>query len=300
MNPFDLPGPEFLKLFAVVALVASVLSIVLVILMRWWLGRDAYTSPLEDNPDLGPYEVAYLSGGETLAINAATSDLIRRGLLVVDAEGGVIRKGQREPRLRRSDKRTKPADKLEKSIHGSLSSDVGDSASFLGIRPKVSKACDQIRERLEGYGLLITSDRIDKLLWPSVAMALLVTLFGAIKVLVGLSRDRDVGILVFLCIGFFVLMVGWNRFLTHCLVNPPFRSQAGNRVLKEIKAENEALRHIVVRKPELLGSGDLALAAVEGVSDVVLADFTHLGVLQQAATIADDPVFRGVLARLQR
>ena len=51
------------------------------------------------------------------------------------------------------------------------------------------------------------------------------------------------------------------------------------------------------------GKGDGVVAVkrgrLEGVEDTVLADFTHLGVLQTPTTFADDEVYQGVVARLK-
>lgn len=52
------------------------------------------------------------------------------------------------------------------------------------------------------------------------------------------------------------------------------------------------------------GKGDGVVAVkrgrLAGVDDIVLADFTHLGVLQIPASFDDDPIFQGVVQRLKR
>lgn len=52
------------------------------------------------------------------------------------------------------------------------------------------------------------------------------------------------------------------------------------------------------------GKGDGVVAVkrgrLEGVTDTVLADFTHLGVLQTPDTFEQDPVFQGILKRLKQ
>ena len=52
------------------------------------------------------------------------------------------------------------------------------------------------------------------------------------------------------------------------------------------------------------GKGDGVVAVkrgrLEGVADTVLADFTHLSVMQAPDTYAEDKVFQGILQRLKR
>jgi hypothetical protein len=60
VNPLDLPGPDFLKFYAVVLFAAIGGAVVL----RSWLRGADDASPL---PELDPYSVAVLTGGEKLA-----------------------------------------------------------------------------------------------------------------------------------------------------------------------------------------------------------------------------------------
>src|SRR5262245_14721939 len=85
MNPFDLPGPSFLGVFALVAFLG--------LMAAWWI-RRSYREPdgqLREEPELHPYEVAHLAGGATLAVNAALTHLVEQGKLKFDEEGGWLR-----------------------------------------------------------------------------------------------------------------------------------------------------------------------------------------------------------------
>ncbi len=74
MNPFDLPGPQFL-LFYIVFAAAVVAGLV------FWRRRAelSSSSPRIDLSD--PYLIAYLRGGEREVLRVATVTLIDRGLL---------------------------------------------------------------------------------------------------------------------------------------------------------------------------------------------------------------------------
>ena len=80
MNPLDWTGPAFLQLY----LVLLVLAVIAALAARWWM-RQPHDPPSAAIFDLSPYEIAYLSGGERLAIDAAIVALIHREILGIDA-----------------------------------------------------------------------------------------------------------------------------------------------------------------------------------------------------------------------
>src|SRR5262245_27126155 len=112
MNPFDLPGPAFLTLYGI--LLAG--AVVMALLLRRWL-RQPPDDPAE-LPVLSPYEVAYLTGGEELAVNAALTRLVDEGVLDVDT-------GQRKVSMRTG--MVGPVDPLERAILQATQGDEGQS-----------------------------------------------------------------------------------------------------------------------------------------------------------------------------
>lgn len=76
MNPFDLPGPQFLGFYLVFAAVVLVLSR---LLQRRLEGGDAPPAVQQD-----PYAIAYLRGGPHEVLRVATLSLVDRGLLQVE------------------------------------------------------------------------------------------------------------------------------------------------------------------------------------------------------------------------
>lgn len=82
MNPFDMTGPEFLAFYFVILAVGLILAIWL----RWQLKKPAPQQPLKV-PELSPYEVACLSGGKPVVLQAALAALVQRGVVQVSSDG---------------------------------------------------------------------------------------------------------------------------------------------------------------------------------------------------------------------
>ena len=72
MNPFDLPGPQFLAFYTALGVGVTLL----LHLLRWAAESG---KPLKVNFS-DPYLIAYLRGGENEALRVATVSLIDRGL----------------------------------------------------------------------------------------------------------------------------------------------------------------------------------------------------------------------------
>src|SRR5688572_21457060 len=77
MGALDLSGPQFLLLYAGLLAAAVGVSLVVRLLIAW-------TSAPETLPQLHPYEIALMAGGEKLAALAALSVLIHRGVVEPD------------------------------------------------------------------------------------------------------------------------------------------------------------------------------------------------------------------------
>jgi uncharacterized protein (TIGR04222 family) len=237
MNPFDLPGPEFLRLYLVVLCGAVVIAAG----VRWLLRQPGGAPPAEDL-DLSPYEIAYLAGGERLAIDAAIVKLIHLGALAIDALAG--RLSSQGERLAAT------AHPLEKIIHHA--SDPVNGTRLSRVRETASTTAAGLRTRLEEGGLLLSKGQSNLLRLVPAGLVLGATLFGFIKIFVGLSRHRPVGYLVLLVLvsvaaaGFFF---AWR----------PFRSRRGDRALRQLKHENAALEYAAGRRVRQLTDSDLIL-----------------------------------------
>ena len=82
MNPFYLPGPQFLLFYIIFA------GAVIGALIYWRRYAESSQTPKIDVSD--PYLIAYLRGGEAEVLRVATVSLIDRGLLV--AEGTTLKR----------------------------------------------------------------------------------------------------------------------------------------------------------------------------------------------------------------
>lgn len=87
MNPFDLPGPQFLLFYIIFA------GAVIGALIYWRRYVESSKTPKIDLSD--PYLIANLRGGEAEVLRVATVSLIDRGLLV--AEGTTLKRAENAP-----------------------------------------------------------------------------------------------------------------------------------------------------------------------------------------------------------
>lgn len=234
MNPFDLPGPQFLLFYAVLFVVLMGLAAY----FRWSLRLPSDDIDIES---LKPSEVAYLAGGADRAIDAAIARLVHSQVLAVDTSQGRLTK-----------KRDVPVDapKLERAIVLAAAAEGG--AKIADVREAAKTGLEPIRERLEELGLVVDSRTATPRIFPLV-VALIVPLVGVIKIGVGVSRDRPVGFLVFGTI--FAAIVALAAF-----ARPVLRSRRGDRVLARLKDDNAAMEVQIGRRADDLSGDDLMLA----------------------------------------
>src|SRR5262249_7894118 len=165
MTPFDLTGPEFLTLYAVVVGVAVVAGV----LLRRSL-RGPADPPLE-TPRLDPYEAAHLAGGATLAVNAAVARLVHADVLKLDESSGTLHRHGELPA---------DAHPLEKAAYDANL----EALTVRELRVAVAPEAAKIRERLEQLGLELPAEQASKARWWPVLLMLAVTAFGGVKILV--------------------------------------------------------------------------------------------------------------------
>jgi uncharacterized protein (TIGR04222 family) len=178
LNPLDLPGPEFLVFYGVLAAVA----LTALLLLRWTSERGPAVV-LTD-----PYEIAYLRAGWPEAVRLALASLVERGLLRPEtyalAEGVTPEQGASglERRL------------LERITERVTPQRLIDDLPLQGVT-------EEIRDSLERQALLpdagVTRKRRRRL-----AIALVVLLgTAALKTLVALSRGHtNLGFLLILAV----------------------------------------------------------------------------------------------------
>jgi uncharacterized protein (TIGR04222 family) len=208
---------------------------------------------------LDPYETALLAGGDTAAVKTALAGLVHRGLVKADTvKRLLLPSGQ-------------PGAKLPELEH-ELLEDITSSGG-MGVDTATSqtqtKSMTVMRERLETLGLLLTDTQAAWARLLPIILALCLPAFGIIKIFVGLSRGRPVGILVMFCIASVIgaFAVFGRR---------PLRSRSGDEALASIRRDNSALRS-AARAPDRLASSDVCLAAgLFGLSAIAVGGLADL------------------------
>jgi uncharacterized protein (TIGR04222 family) len=260
MDILDLRGPEFLAFYAGAAMVAVAVGLLLRRVVR---GGGARAVPAEAD-ELDATEVAYLAGGPRLAINTAIAGLYRRNAVRIAGSSG---KSSRS--LEAAQAVLEPLPALERQV---LRYVAGSSpARIYDLHRHVS--AESARRGPMKLGLLLpTGLRIQGALLGALPTVLLL-LLGLMKISVGTSRHRPVGVLIVFC--FFTVVA---IFLMLALT--PRRTVAGDRVLRALRSRHAALRSTAISHPNSLAAGDLALAM--GLFGVVVLQTGGLGDLRAA------------------
>lgn len=234
MNPLDLPGPEFLLLFMALILAALVAGLAI-----HWSCRLPAGNPPAEALHLAPYEIAYL-GGRELVVEAAVARLVNDGFVVVDSAG----------RWQKGHEVLTKATDVERAVYESV-----NAGRIPDIRILVARARPElrpIRSRLESLGLLVTEPRARAARLFPILLVLAVALFGVMKILVGLSRNRPVLLLVLLCVA---AVMAAARFW-----QPLHRSLRGDKALAHHREVNAAVEFQAERRLHQMSGDDVILA----------------------------------------
>ncbi len=214
LNPLDFDGPSFLGLY--IALFLACIGITA--LVRRQL-REVGEEPR--GAALDTWSTAYLAGGAQRVVDAGVASLLAGGQAQWD------RKKNRLEIPHPQKIRDYPLDEIARAAAA--------EPSLNRVARRVNGRLERIRNALLARKLLI-DDSQRRLLGFSCALPFaLLTLLGAAKIIVGLARDRPVGLLVFLTlIAAVVALV--------LLFKRPERSRAGDRVLREMNTRHAHAR----------------------------------------------------------
>jgi uncharacterized protein (TIGR04222 family) len=248
MNPFDLPGPQFLLFYAVLG--AGVLFAV------YALKQQAEGGAPIRLPSTDPYLIAYLRGGAVEAIRLAVAVLVDRQLLEVEGGDRVVRRKSVRPAHGSNDLERAILEECEKEIHP------GD----LTRRQRILEIARRSYELpLLGLGLLATPEARNRRARDAGLAMIILAVVAGIKVAIGLARNRPVLFLVIFAIGFVVLTL----FLTRGR-----RTVLGERVLGDLTTLFEGLRDRARElRPNTATNEFAMLMAVFGVSAVPVGAF---------------------------
>ncbi|MFJ6196525.1 TIGR04222 domain-containing membrane protein [Micromonospora sp. NPDC092111] len=209
-DTWGIPGPLFLKLYLMVAVVAVV-------------GTVLHRRRLTAGPDsvgvdqLGPQQVAYLNGGDQLAVWAALGGLRGAGAIDVRPDRKLIAAGPLPAGIT----------PLDYAIRQAAGRPV--AARELRRDSGVARALERLRQGLEQHGLLIDADGIRALRrGRNLLLGLLV--LGLVRLVAGLVNGRPVGWLLLALLGLGV---------TFALVaRTPRRTRAANVALRGLRRSN--------------------------------------------------------------
>ncbi|WP_432954585.1 TIGR04222 domain-containing membrane protein [Micromonospora haikouensis] len=209
-DTWGIPGPTFLGFYLLAGLVVVIGAIV-------HRRRVLAGPPAVGGAQLGPQQVAYLNGGNQLAIWTALGGLRGTGVVGVRADrrlavGGPLPAG---------------ATPLDRAVHHAANQ--GLYARELGRDRWVAQALDQLRQGLEQQGLALTPARRDSARRGSYLLFTLVGI-GLFRIFAGLSNDRPVG--------FLVLAVVPLAVASALLARVPWRTRAADRALRELRRSN--------------------------------------------------------------
>jgi uncharacterized protein (TIGR04222 family) len=248
MNPFDLPGPEFLLFYFLFSLAV----IVAIILLR--RRAESGGSPRIDLGD--PYLIAYLRDGADEALRVAAVSLIDRGMLVRSAH-----------LIRRADHVTvdMAQRRIERAVLEKFSL-TGDVASVVKDK-NLKLALQSYQDALECAGLLpdgaTRAARLKRLLLGLAAMVIV----GVTKIQIGLSLERPVGFLA-------VMMI--VAILIASAISFPRLTARGKATLEDITNLYSGLRTQINSLTPGGASAEMAMfAAVFGIAALAETPFAY-------------------------
>jgi len=196
-DTWGIPGPTFIAVFAgAMVAIAVFAAIHRKVLFRG--NRDARVD------DLGPQQVAYLNGGDRLAIYAALGGLRAAGAIGTGPHHTLTQTGPLPAGVT----------PLDAAIHNAAGRNA--RSRHLMDDQWVRSALDQLRDGLERRGLANSRQTVKTARLWSVAAAALV-LIGVLRLIAGIQRDKPVGLLIpslaFAVVLFLALLVV-NRIAT--------------------------------------------------------------------------------------
>jgi uncharacterized protein (TIGR04222 family) len=213
-NPLDFKGSEFLSFYLLIASAVIVLAYIL----RWYLRQPAHNLP-DVSSSLDAYEIAYLSGGNNRAVDAAIVSLVQRGHL--QPLTNILELGDALP-------------SNSHPLESAIAQEVKYSGKPSEIRESVISATSLIGERLQNLGLLVNANQAKVVQFIPALPIFAVLLLGIAKIGVGISRHKPVGFLVILCI--ITAIVGLF------MLREPHRSRYGDRTLIRLQVKHQNLQ----------------------------------------------------------
>lgn len=193
MNPLELNGPEFLKLYGLAIFLASAVTIGYRVLFA---RQHENTTNL---PELDPWQLAYLRGGPQAVTQTAIIDLAAKKLIFGEPVSGrfVATKNAEQPRMA----------PIPNALY--RAAQMGDGIKADRTTETIKFECERIKLSLLELGVLQSVDQRVGLTWPGILAFGAVLILGAAKFVVGITREKPVGyllLLILLCIGLAIIL----------------------------------------------------------------------------------------------
>ncbi|MES2444677.1 MAG: TIGR04222 domain-containing membrane protein [Pseudomonadota bacterium] len=209
MSPFDLTGGPFLQLYGIL----FALTVIAGLLIPRWLRPEGH---VPRSPDVD--QLAFLAGGKPRFADALVSRLLARRALAMTGKKFL------------ADRRERGEGAAEASVLA-----LSQPMPWRAIERTLKPYAEDIEAELVSSGLLMDgSTTLQMRFWQTLPYLLLVG-FGAIKLDVGLSRDRPVGILTV-----FLIVTAVLALLRFVIVDR--RTRRGRATLHEARAQTGRLR----------------------------------------------------------
>lgn len=265
MNPFDLPGPQFLLLYIIFA--------GLVIAGLVFSRRRAELSPSTPRIDLSdPYLIAFLRGGEKEVLRVATVTLIERGLLV-----------RNEQQIQRAENAS--PDSVRRPIEQALLKKYArpGKVSWIFEDDGLSMACEPYAKTLHRARLLpddyVHRGRLVRL----VIATFLLTGVGFTKVMIALDAGRtNVGFLIVLIVASLIIAAA---------ISFPRLTESGRAMIEDVQSLYGGLRNRA--SSVKVGGASATNAGSAGVEPMMLAAVFGVGALAGSGFSFAEGLFRG-------
>ena len=254
-------GPTFLVIYVLLAVVVGVVAVHIRRSLR--AGRVGSSGPRSrwseasaDGLDSRPEDVAYLNGGQDLAVYAALSAMHVDGSIATSgpSSAGIVRSVGRARRQ---------AGGLQHAIHAAAARPV--PRRTLPAEPRVAGALAEIRDRLERAGLVLTDEQQRSYRRPAF-LVLAVLVFGVVRMIAGVSGGRPVGYLLFV-----LFVLACTSVIL--LAGAPVRTAAGDVALAAQRSRHQALSPAMRPDWGAVGAGAAALSVgVFGVGALMAAE----------------------------
>lgn len=215
LDPFDLHGPEFLALYAVLGLIATIASFLIPPFLR---PDGRYGRPSDED------ELALLAGGRTRYAEAVAVRLLAAGAATVEGTIGLRIRDTPDGQMR-----------LSKSLAERRIIAMPSPVRWNDITAALALPAESGERRLEDKGLRMDAQTALQMRLIQAAPLALLFGFGLIKWVVGTLRERPVGYLSVLMV--VTLVAALVRFTVN-----DRRTRAGLRAVSEARREGARLR----------------------------------------------------------